>query len=81
MVQSSGMAQTPAQIRAAAEDAMRPLGSRRIELLRELAEVTQQLRPHVLHAREVEVSLKRVEELTGITPNTVRSWAKSAESR
>jgi DNA-directed RNA polymerase specialized sigma24 family protein len=67
---------TPAQLRAAAEEAMKPLGERRIQLMRELEEITQQLKPLVLQAREVEVTLRRIGEITGITSNTVRAWEK-----
>jgi hypothetical protein len=70
---------TPAQLRAAAEDKIRPLGQRRIELLAELDELDVKLRPLVLAAVDVEVPLRRINELTAVAPNTVRAWRRRTE--
>ena len=65
---------TPAQMRADAEAALRGPGQRRIKLLQKLEELDAELRPIVRAARDVEVPLRRIGELTGIAPNTVRAW-------
>lgn len=66
--------QTPAQLRAAAEDALRPLGQERIRLLARLEEIDAQLRPLVVRALEAEVSERRIGQLTALARGTVRSW-------
>ncbi|GAA3042528.1 hypothetical protein GCM10010519_76860 [Streptomyces lactacystinicus] len=67
---------TPLQLRADAEESLRDPGERRIRLLAELRELEAELRPLIQAAREVELPLRRIEELTGVTPNTIRSWTK-----
>lgn len=68
---------TPAQLRAEAEAAITPLGQKRIKLLAQLEELDAELRPLVLSARRAEVSLRRINALTGLAANTVRAWEKS----
>lgn len=67
---------TPAQQRAAAESTITPLGKRRLKLLADLERLEAELRPAVLGARRVEVPIRRITELTGLAPNTIRQWAK-----
>lgn len=67
---------TPAQLRAAAEAKLQPLGQRRIHVLAELDEIDRALKPLILEARAVEVSLRRISELTAIAPNTLRAWTR-----
>jgi hypothetical protein len=69
--------QTPAQLRATAEAALKPLGQRRIKLLAQLEELEQELRPLVAKAVEMEVPYRRINELTAVSPNTARAWAKA----
>ncbi|WP_367575302.1 hypothetical protein [Streptomyces griseoaurantiacus] len=69
------MRATPKELRAAAEAELTPLGEQRRELLAKLAEVERELRPAVVAAVNVELPLRRVAELTGISPNTARRWA------
>lgn len=68
---------TPAMMRAAAEDKLRPLGQRRIRLLTQLEEIDRDLRPLVTAARAVEVPIRRITELTAVAPNTVRAWSRT----
>jgi hypothetical protein len=67
---------TPAQLRADAEAALADPGKRRIRLLAELDEVDDELRPLIQAAREVELPIRRITEITAVAPNTVRSWTK-----
>jgi hypothetical protein len=67
---------TPEQLRADAVEALKEPGRRRLELLRQIAEIDDELRPLISRAREVEVAFTRITELTGVAPNTVRSWLK-----
>jgi len=77
--QSQHMTQkTPAELRAEAEVALKPLGQKRIRLLAQLEEVDRELRPLVVEAVRMEVPFRRINELTAISPNTARSW-KSKE--
>jgi hypothetical protein len=69
---------TPAELRADAEAALKPLGQRRIRLLAQLDEVDQQLRPVIATAVAMEVPYRRINELTAVAPNTARAWAKKA---
>lgn len=68
--------QTPAQLRAEAEAALKTPGARRIKIKRQLDEVEQELRPLVVQAVAMEVPYRRITELTGVAPNTARAWAK-----
>jgi hypothetical protein len=67
---------TPAQLRARAEDQLRPLGQRRIELLGELDAIERQLRPAVREAVRVEVSQRRIKTLTGLSTTTIGKWTR-----
>ncbi|MGW0172062.1 hypothetical protein ACWDWT_43970 [Streptomyces sp. NPDC003343] len=67
---------TPAQLRAQAEDQLRPLGQRRIELLAELEQIESQLRPVVRNAVRVEVSQRRISALTGLSTTTIGKWTR-----
>jgi hypothetical protein len=68
---------TPAQLRADAETALKGPGQRRIKLLAQLEEIDAELRPLIRAAREVEVSIRRITDLTAVAPNTVRAWSKA----
>ncbi|MEU5164591.1 hypothetical protein AB0G74_33905 [Streptomyces sp. NPDC020875] len=67
---------TPAHLRAQAEKALGTPGGKRLRLLKELEKIDAELRPVILAAREAEVPIRRITELTGVAPNTVRAWAK-----
>ncbi|MFE9927222.1 hypothetical protein ACFYQA_38660 [Streptomyces sp. NPDC005774] len=67
---------TPAQLRADAEAALTGPGQRRIRLLAELEEVETELRPLIRSAREVELPIRRITELTAVAPNTIRAWMR-----
>lgn len=68
---------TPAQLRARAEDELRPVAQRRLELLAELQEVETALRPLVRKAVRSEVSYRRISALSGLSPATIRAWSKN----
>ncbi|MFD9691311.1 hypothetical protein ACFWXO_36755 [Kitasatospora sp. NPDC059088] len=71
---------TPAQLRADAEAKLSGPGSRRIQLQSDLDTVDQELLPLVAEARAMEVPIRRITELTGLAPNTIRAWmAKKPE--
>jgi hypothetical protein len=72
--------QTPAQLRAQAEEAIRPLGQKRIKLLAQLEEVEAVLRPLVVEAVRMEVAFRRINELTAVAPNTALAWRRKADS-
>jgi len=65
---------TPEQLRADAVEALKEPGAQRLELLRQIAEIDEGLKPLIARAREVEVPYTRINELTGVAPNTVRAW-------
>ena len=67
---------TPAQLRADAEATLTPLGQKRIRLLAQLDELDVQLRPLIQSARTVELPIRRITELTAVSPNTVRAWTR-----
>lgn len=71
---------TPAQLRADAEAALKRPGQRRIRLLAQLEEVEAELRPLIRTAREMELPIRRITELTGVAPNTVRAWLREPTS-
>lgn len=71
--------QTPAQLRATAEAALKPLGSKRIKIKTQLDEVEEQLRPLVVEAIRMEVPYRRITALTGVASNTARAWSKAAQ--
>lgn len=64
---------SPAELRRQAEARLIPRGARRKQLVAELEELDEELRRDVLAARRVEVSLRRIHALTGISPNTIRA--------
>ncbi|MCQ4045495.1 hypothetical protein ACFOSC_01825 [Streptantibioticus rubrisoli] len=68
------MQKTPAQLRADAEEALKGPGQRRVKLLAQLEELDEELRPLIRAAREVELPIRRITELTAVAPNTVRAW-------
>jgi hypothetical protein len=74
------MQQTPAQLRAHAEAALKPLGQKRIKLLAQLDEVEAELRPLVVEAVRMEVSYRRISELTAVAPNTATAWRRKADA-
>jgi hypothetical protein len=67
---------TPAELRAEAEEALRGPGRRRIKLMAQLDELDAELLPLIVEARRVEVSLRRIHEITAVSPNTIRAWTK-----
>ncbi|MGK4586011.1 hypothetical protein [Kitasatospora sp. HPMI-4] len=67
---------TPAQLRADAEETLQEPGARRIQLQQDLDTLDAELRPLIRTARAMEVPLRRITELTGVAPNTVRAWTK-----
>lgn len=71
---------TPAQLRAEAEADLTPIGRKRLRLLAQLEELDAELRPALVDAVRMEVPLRRIYELTGVSPNTSRAWRKAAES-
>lgn len=71
--------QTPAQLRASAEAALKPLGAKRIKLLAQLDEVEAELRPLIVQAVTMEVPYRRITELTAVASNTVRKWAATPD--
>jgi len=68
---------TPRMLRERAEDALRPVAQRRVELLAELEEVERELRPLVQRAVAAEVSYRRIRELSGLSPTTIRVWSRT----
>jgi hypothetical protein len=68
---------TPAQLRADAEATLRGPGQKRIKLLAQLDEIDAELRPLIAAAREVELPIRRITELTAVAPNTIRAWTKT----
>ncbi|KAB7643569.1 hypothetical protein [Polymorphobacter fuscus] len=66
---------SPAELRAEAEAAIKPLGQQRIELLARLEEIERDLRPLIKEAVRMEVPYRRITELTGVAPNTARAWS------
>lgn len=70
---------TPAQLRAEAEEALKPLGQKRIKLLAQLEEVEAELRPLVVEAVRMEVPFRRINEMTAVSPNTASAWKRRAE--
>ncbi|MFE3560567.1 hypothetical protein ACFXKW_37825 [Streptomyces sp. NPDC059193] len=68
---------TPAELRADAEATLKPLGAKRIKLLAALEEIDEELAPLIRSARTVELPIRRITELTGVSPNTVRAWTKA----
>ncbi len=70
---------TPAEQRAAAEKTLKGPGNRRIKLLAQLEELDGELRPLIAAARQVELPIRRITELTAVAPNTIRAWTRDAE--
>ena len=71
---------TPAELRADAEKRLAPLGQKRMALLADLERLDAQLRPEIVQARSVELPIRRISELTTVSPNTIRSWASGPAS-
>lgn len=71
---------TPADLRAEAEAAIKPLGQKRIKLLAQLEEVEKELRPLVAEAVRMEVPYRRITDLTAVAPNTARAWARAKKA-
>lgn len=67
---------TPGQLRAEAEEALKPLGQKRIKMLADLEALDAELLPLIREARRMEVPIRRITDLTAVSPNTVRAWAK-----
>ena len=66
---------TPAQLRALAEDELRPVAQRRVRILADLEECETELRPLVRKAVRAEVSYRRISALSGLSPATIRACA------
>jgi hypothetical protein len=80
--QSERMTQkTPAELRADAEAALKPLGQKRIKLLAQLEAVEEELRPLIAQAVRMEVPYRRITELSAVSPNTARAWAKTGAQK
>ena len=71
---------TPAQMRAEAHEALKPLGQKRIRLLAQLEELDAQLRPLVAQAVAVEVPFRAITETTAVAANTARAWHRKAQT-
>jgi DNA-directed RNA polymerase specialized sigma24 family protein len=71
---------TPADIRLRAEEALKAPGKRRVATMRKLAEIDTELRPLVVAAHRNEVPYRRIQELTGLSPSTVRAWTKAPDA-
>lgn len=67
---------TPRMLREQAEEALRPVAQRRVELLAELEACDTELKPLVRRAVEAEVSYRRISSLSGLSPNTIRAWSR-----
>lgn len=67
---------TPAQLRAEAEEKVRPLGQRRIRLLTELEGLEAELRPVVRDAVRAEVSQRKLSAMTGLSTTTIAKWGR-----
>lgn len=65
---------TPAELRAAAEEKLKPLGSQRIQQKQALDQTTADIRPLVLRALACEVTHRRIQTLTGLSSGTIQSW-------
>ncbi len=63
---------TPAEQRAAAEAKLAPLGKKRIRLQQQLDDLDAEMEPFVTEALRVEVSERRINELTGWARATIR---------
>jgi hypothetical protein len=68
---------TPAALRARAEEALKAPGRKRLKALAAVQAAEEELRPLVVAAVRNEVPFRKITELTGVAPNTARSWAKS----
>ena len=71
---------TPAELRAAAEAELAPIGEKRRRLLAQLADIERELHPAVVAAVDVELPLRRIAALTGLSPNTARKWHAAAHA-
>ncbi|MEV5667113.1 hypothetical protein [Streptomyces flaveolus] len=67
---------TPRMLRERAENELRPVAQRRVELLAELEEIDSKLRPLVRKAVAAEVSYRRISSLSGLSPTTIRAWSR-----
>lgn len=65
---------TPAQMRARARDALRPLGEERRKLTARQAQIDEELRPLIVEALRMEVPEREIQEETGIARGTIRRW-------
>jgi hypothetical protein len=74
VVHMAEMTPTPAQLRAAAEDALKPLGQERIRLITRLEELDKELKPLVVQALAAEVSERRISVMTALARGTIRTW-------
>ena len=69
---------TPKALRAAAADALRAPGRRRLAALAKLDQLDTELRPLVIAAVTAEVPYRMITELTGLSHTTAIKWAKQA---
>ncbi|MFG2776189.1 hypothetical protein [Streptomyces sp. NPDC048350] len=70
---------SPAEIRAAALEALNGPGERRRRLLAELAETEEELRPLIARAVRAEVPHRQIQEVTGISRPTIGKIARDSE--
>lgn len=71
---------TPKELRAAAVEALRAPGQRRIRAVTELESADAELLPFVLDAVRNEVPLRTISAMTALSRNTVTAWVRRAES-
>ena len=72
--------QTPAEMRAEAEAALKRLAPKRQKLMKQLRELDEtETRPLVIHALRMEVSQRRIEAITGVSAHTSRAWLKKSQ--
>lgn len=67
---------TPAQLRARAEEKLRPLGERRIQMLADLEALEAELRPVIREAVRLEVSQRRISAMTALSTTTIGKWSR-----
>jgi hypothetical protein len=66
---------TPAELRARAQEALTAPGRKRLKAVEAQKQAEAELRPLVVAAVRNEVPFRRIQALTGISPNTARAWA------
>lgn len=67
---------TPAKLRAEAVKALEVPGGRRKSLRAELDRVEADLKPLIVRAVRAEVPQRQIQDLTGLSRNTIIAWAR-----